>query len=163
MLTISDFETLPGALSGRALNNWLRTDGAGIFSVFDTGADTLRFMRAAGVDMPSSTFYSIRRQVLSVVNSSQPLLGYPDNQLIPLQWHVTDHGLALSSKYQYRIHLFGTDPESGTLNDKWMTVASNRQLTPNQVKDVARSWVGEGGDSGDIDSFLFAEIEPLRR
>lgn len=157
------FEVLPGLLRGDALRNWLRTDGAGIFQAFETGADALDFARNLGLQIRTQDFYSIRREVLNVVESSQPLLTYPENELIPLNWHVSDHGLELSSDFQYRVHMFGADSATGILKSQWMTIASDRQLTMNEVKEVARSYVGEGGVSGEIEDFHFAEIEPLRR
>ena len=158
-----EFEVPAGTLRGDALRNWLRTDGAGIFTAFETGAEALDFARDAGLQVRTQDFYAIRREVLSVVESSQPLLNYPTNQLIPLNWHVSDHGLDLTTDFQYRIHLFGIDPESGYLQDKWMTVASNTQLTQEQVQEVARGYVGEGGASGEIEDFRFGEIQPMMR
>lgn len=156
-------EILPGFLTGKSFANWLRTDGAGLFTAFETGAEALHYIRELGSGIRTQTFYQIRREVLAVAQSSQPLLDYPSNQLIPLNWHVTDHGLELSTEFQYRIHLFGADPKKGVLTDQWMTVASNRQLTIDMVKEVASSYVGEGGESGQIAYYHFAEIEPLRR
>jgi len=158
-----DFEVLPGLFRGDELRNWLRTDGAGIFTTFESGAKALEFVRGLGVAIRDSDFYSIRREVLNVAQSSQPLLDYPNNQLIPIAWHVQDHGLELSSEFQYRIHMYGADVNTGILKGQWMTVASNRQLTIDEVQEVARSYVGEGGVSGEIEDFHFAEIEPLRR
>jgi hypothetical protein len=163
MVTPIDFEVLPGLLRGDALRNWLRTDGAGLFTSAESGAEALRFARGLGLEIRTQDFYAIRREVLNVVESSQPLLNYPGNQLVPLNWHVQDHGLNLSSEYQYRIHLIGADENTGILKDQWMTVASNRQLTPDEVREVSRGYVGEGGVSGEIQQFRFAEIEPLRR
>jgi len=162
MLPIN-FEVLPGLLQGDSLRNWLRTDGAGLFTAFDTGSEALGFARELGLQIRTQDFYAIRREVLNVAVSSQPLLEYPDNQLIPLNWHVSDHGLELSSEFQYRIHMYGADSGTGILKSQWMTVASDRILTMDEVKEVARSYVGEGGVSGEIEDFHFAEIEPLRR
>lgn len=163
MPDFSSLFSLPGSLTGRALNNWLRTDGAGIFSAFENGAEALEFMRDLGANVATSTFYRIRSEVLNVVASSQPLLDYPSDQLIPLAWHVSDHGLDLSSDYQYRIHLYGSDSTTGLLKDQWMTVASDRQLTIDQVKDAARQYAGEGEVSGEIDDYVFGEIQSMLR
>lgn len=163
MTTPNDFEVPAGTLQGDALRNWLRTDGAGIFTAFETGIEALDFAREAGLKIRTQDFYSIRREVLNVVESSQPLINYPENELIPWNWHVTDHGLDLSTDFQYRIHLFGSDPDSGFLKDQWMTVASDRQLTIDEVREVARSYVGEGGTSGEIENYVFGEIEPMMR
>jgi hypothetical protein len=163
MVTPIDFEVLPGLLRGDELRNWLRTDGAGLFTAFDTGVEALSFARDLGLAIRTQDFYEIRRQVLNVAESSQPLLNYPDNQLIPLNFHVQDHGLDLTTEFQYRIHMYGADENTGLLKGQWMTVASDRQLTIDEVKEVARSYVGEGGVSGEIMDFQFAEVEPLRR
>jgi len=158
-----DFEVLPGLLRGDSLRNWLRTDGAGLFTAFESGRAAYDFAESLGMQIRLQDFYAIRREVLNVVQSSQPLLDYPDNQLIPLNWHVSDHGLELSSEFQYRVHMYGADSGTGILKSQWMTVASDRILTMDEVKEVARSYVGEGGVSGEIEDFHFAEIEPLRR
>ena len=158
-----DFEVLPGLLRGEQLRNWLRTDGAGIFSAFESGAQALEFARELGLQIRTQDFYSIRNEVLSVIEISQPLFNYPDNQLIPLNWHVQSHGMELSTEFQYRIHLYGSDQNTGVLKSQWMTVASDRQLTMDEVKETARSYVGEGGVSGEIQDFHFAEIQPMMR
>lgn len=157
------FTELVGLLRGSSLRQWLLTDGAALFTAFDTGADALDFFRSGGGQIRTADFYDIRRQVLNRVESGEQLTGYPDNQLIPLNWHVTDHGLDLSSDFLYNIKLIGLDQNTGILKEQWMGVASDRQLTPDEVREVARSYVGEGGPSGEIVDFFFGEIEPLAR
>lgn len=157
------FETLAGALRGDALVNWLRTDGAALFELFPTRDEVGGYLRELGVQISNETLGTVRREVLNVLESSNNLIGYPDNQLVPLNWHVTDHGLNLTTDFQYRIHLFGADPDTGLLRDRWMTIASNIQLTTNEIKDVARSYIGEGAASGEISDAVFGEIEPLMR
>lgn len=157
------FEILPGLMRGEALRNWLRTDGAAIFRSFSTGVEALDYVRELGLAIRSQDFYAIRREVLEVTSSSIKLMNYPDNQLIPLNWHVKNHGLELSSDFQYRINMIGADQNTGILKNQWMTIASDRQLTPNEVREAARSYVGEGGASGEIQDVHFGEIEPLRR
>lgn len=157
------FTELVGLLRGDKLRNWLLTDGAEIFAAFDTGAEALQFFREGGGSIRTADFYSIRRQVLNRTESSTPLQDYPTNQLIPLNWHVTDHGLDLSTDFLYNIKLIGLDTETGLLKEQWMSVASDRQLTSDQVKEVARGFVGEGGASGEIMDYFFGSIEPLAR
>lgn len=157
------FTELVGLLRGSSLRNWLLTDGAEIFSAFDTGSEALQFFREGGGSIRTQDFYAIRRQVLNRTESSTPLEGYPSNQLIPLNWHVTDHGLNLSSDFLYNIKLIGYDNETGLLKEQWMSVASDRQLSSDEVKEVARSYVGEGGKSGEISDYFFGNIEPLAR
>jgi hypothetical protein len=154
---------LANILSGNAIRNWLRTDGAGIFRAYETGVEALDFIRSHLGAIRTQDFYEIRRQVLSVQTASDVLSGYPTSQLIPLAWHNTDHGLNLSSEFQYRIELFGFDPNTGQIKNQFMTVAADRQLTSDQVQDVARSYVGEGGESGEIVLSSFGEITPMKR
>jgi len=163
MTTPSPLGSTPQVLSGQALRNWLRTDGQGIFTAFKTGAQALDFMREHFGAIRTQDFYNIRREVLSVVESSKPIFGYPTDQLIPRAWHITDHGLQLSSEFQYRIDIIGHDPLTGELKEQWMTVAADRQLTQNEVQEVARSYIGEGGESGEIVLASFGEIQPLMR
>ena len=162
MAQILDFETLPGFLQGESLRNWLRTDGAGIFSAFSTGIDALEFARELGVSIRTSDFYQIRREVLAQIESAQPLFGYPDNQLIPYAWHETNHGMDFSTEFTYRVHEFGRDRNTGVLRDQWVSVASDRIMTRNEIIETARQYVGERGDSDRITDVHYAEIEPLR-
>lgn len=163
MVAPFSFEVLAGALRGDALVNWLRTDGAAIFELFPTRDEAAGFLRDLGVKISNATLGQVRNEVLNVLQSANNLIGYPDNQLIPLNWHVSDHGLDLTSDFQYRIHVFGADRETGLLNDQWFTIASDRQLTRNEVVDAAGSYVGEGGDSDRVENVVFGEIEPLMR
>lgn len=157
------FTELVGLLRGEALRSWLLTDGAAIFSAFETGAEALNFFRDGGGAIRTADFYKIRQQVLNRTESGAPLSDYPTNQLVPLNWHVTDHGLDLSSDFLYNIKLIGLDTNTGYLKEQWMGVASDRQLTVDEIKEVARSYVGEGGASGEIADYIFGEVEPLMR
>lgn len=157
------FTELVGLLRGEKLRNWLLTDGAAIFAAFETGKEALDFFREGGGAIRTADFYAIRKQVLNRTESGNPLTDYPSNQLIPINWHVIDHGLELSSDFLYNIKLIGYDQKSGILKEQWMGVASDRQLTQDQIKEVARSYVGEGGESGEIKDYIFGEIEPLAR
>lgn len=160
-------EELVGLLEGRALNNWLRTGGSSLFRIFETGADALRYLQSQGLEVPSSTFYRIRQEVLDVSNSSTRLVNYDGDSLIPLNWHVKSHGLDLSTDYQYRIQLIGNDADTGLLKEEWMTVVSDRQLTKNEVQAMARAYLGEYGETGNtdrqIDDYNFGFIQALRR
>ena len=157
------FEALPGTLRGVELRNWLRTDGAGLFRLFDTTDAALTYARELGLQIRTQDFYAIANQVKSLWDAGDKISGYSSNQLIPLAWHDKEHGLELSSAYQYRIQLFGSDPETGYLTARWMTVASDRQLSKDMVKEVAMSYVGEGGQSGEVEDIKFGDIQPLRR
>jgi hypothetical protein len=156
-------EALPGFLSGQSFYNWLRTDGSGLFTAFETGQAALDFLRELGSGIRTQEFYKIRREVLSLAEARDKLLGYVTNQLIPLNWHDQNHGLQLTTEFQYRIELFGADPETGTLSLKYMTIASNRQLTIDEVHEAARNYVGEGQPSGQIEQYVFGTITPMQR
>jgi hypothetical protein len=154
---------IPQILKGQALRNWLRTDGAGIFRAFGTGVETLGYIREHFGAIRTQDFYEIRRQVLSVQSDRLEPGDYPGNQLIPKAWHTTDHGLNLSTDYQYRVELFGYDPNTGEIKHQYMTIASDHQLTQDQVTTGARNYIGGGGESGDLIIERFGGIEPLRR
>lgn len=157
------FEELPGLLRGAELRNWLRTDGARIFTAFDTTSEALTYVREYGIKIRTQDFYDIARQVSSLWESSEKLEDYAGSQTIPLSWHDSEHGLDLSTKFQYRVQLIGADQNTGILKSQWMTVASETRLSQDQVKDVARSYVGEGGVSGEIEDYFIGTIQPLRR
>lgn len=157
------YAELAGLLRGADLRDWLRTDGASLFTAFDSGIEALEFFREGGGKIRTQDFYQVRNEVLNRVDSGSFLEGYPGNQLVPLQWHVIEHGLDLSTEFLYNIKLIGYDTKTGILKEQWMGVPSDHQLTPDEIKDVAASYVGEGGDSGEIRDYFFAEIEPLMR
>jgi hypothetical protein len=167
MVTPINFTALAGELSGRALNNWLRTSGAALIRSFETGADALRYLTENGVDIARSTFYDIRKQVLDLSSSSLRLANYETERLVPLNWHVKNHGLNLTTDFQYRLHMFGTDPETGLVKDQWVTIVSDRQLTVGEVQSAGLNWLVEYDEvnqgSKQIDDPIFGEIEPMRR
>lgn len=154
----------PGEIfKGGGIRNWLRTAGKGIFTAFEKGIDALSFIRQNLGAIRTQDFYQIRREVGEIATGVKELLSYPSDQLVPLAWHKQDHGLILSSEYQYRIEIIGSDPILGGLKTQYMTVASDRQLTTDEIQDVARSYVGEGGQSGEVVIGAFGEIVPMIR
>jgi len=154
---------IASVLSGQAIRNWLRTDGAGIFRAFESGNQALQYIRSHLGAIRTQDFYDIRRQVLSLQTAGDALRGYNTSQLIPRAWHSTDHGLNLSSQFLYRIELFGFDSNTGQIKNQTMSVATDRQLTIDQVQDVARSYIGEGGESGDIVLQNFGDVVAMER
>lgn len=152
-----------GILKGAAIRNWLRTGGQGIFVAFKTGREALSYIRQHVGAIRDSDFYGIRREKLSISADALRLRDYPGNQLVPLAWHNKTHNLMLSSEFQYRIELLGFDAETGEMRSQWMTVASDRQLSLDEIQDVARNYIGEGGESGEIVLSAFGTVEPLER
>lgn len=137
--------------SGIALQNWLRTSGQNIFTEFETGAAGLEYLRSIGGSIRDSTFYEIRRQVLGLEKYQENLGNVDDNNLIPMAWTVSDHGLDLSQNFLYRVEVTGTDPTDGTPVTKYFAISSDKQLTPGQVTDALGAMIG--GES------VFYEIE----
>lgn len=163
-MSLSSDNPPPGEVfKGRGLRNWLRTAGKGVFDAFPKANDALNFIKANLGSIRRQTFLDIRREVLDIAKGPRELEVYPTDQLIPLDWHKNEHGLLLSSEYQYRIEIVGSDPFVGGLKNQFVTVASDRQLTPGEVQDVARSFIGEGGQSGEIVLAAFGDIIPMRR
>lgn len=167
MVAPNPLEQIAGTLRGSALRNWLRTDGAALIRSFETGVAALDYLRAGGVAIRTADFYAIRKEVNDVVNSAVRLENYAGDLLIPQKWHVSDHGLNLSTDYQYHVHLFGTDPETGLLKDRWMTVVSDRQLTKDDIFSMADAYLSEYEEVGDnakvMADVTFGEVEALRR
>ena len=167
MPTVINLEPLAGELTGRAFGNWLRTSGASLFRLYETGAELYEYLQDSGVSFSRSAFYNIRREVLELTSSSNRLLAFDDDRLIPQNWHVKSHGLSLTTDYQYRVHLFGNDPETGILKDEWITVVSDRQLTKADVHAMASAYLGEyeevGLSSRQMDNVQFAEVQPMKR
>jgi hypothetical protein len=158
---IDDIEIF--GMSGSAARNWLRSDGAGLFFAYPVGSDLLGYLRENGVIIPTSTFYDIRSQVLSANELQLQMSQLSPYDLIPMAYHNQDHGLTLSAEYEYRVHVYGLDPETGAIKSQWMTVASDRQLDKNTIQETARMFIGEGGESGNILLDNFGELEAMRR
>ena len=163
MVAPINFEVLPGLLRGDELRNWLKTDAQALLLSFDTQSSALDYLRSGGVAIRTADFNDIYKQVQSRRESIEQVSGLPSNENIPLAFTDGAHGLDLQSKFLYNIKLYGYDQNTGVVKSQWMGVASERQLTPDEVREVARSYVGEGGVSGEIYDFRFGEIEPLRR
>lgn len=161
-MSIDNPNPLP-IFKGGAIRNWLRTSGSGIFKAFEVGTDALKYIRANLGGIRTQDFYEIRRQVEGLAAVAKKIKDYPGDQLVPLRWHDADHGLTLSSEFQYRVEIIGVDTKTGLLKSQFMTVASKTQLTTDQIQDTARSYIGEGGESGDIVVGRFGEITPMRR
>jgi len=131
MLPETDFP-----IKGDGLRNWLRTAGQSIYTAFDTGAESLEYLRSIGGAIRTQDFYDIRRQVLELGKYTENLTSYTDNQLTPMAWHNSTHGLELSSNFLYRLKVFGTDPNTGESVEKFFAISSDQQLTPGEAKDI---------------------------
>ena len=118
------------------MRDWLRTAGQQIFTGFDTGAESLEYLRSIGGGIRTEDFYGIRREVLSLGKYTESLVSYTDNQLVPMAWHNSTHGLQLSSNFLYRMKVTGTDPNTGDAVEKFFAISSDSQLTPGEAKDI---------------------------
>lgn len=132
-------------MSGDSLLNWLRTDGAGIFSFFETGEEGLEWFRAEGGHISTDSWYSVRRQVLSLELHSGQLSGLGDDDLIPLAWTQSGTGLRLGADFCYRFKVEGFDAYGNPLEDAWLSVDSANQLTVGQAKDMLYGFTDEYG------------------
>ncbi len=128
---------LPGLfpLFGDELRNWLRTSGEQFFTRH-TGAEGLALAREFGMQIRTSDFYDIRREVLGLQLHQEQLAGLTENTLIPQAWTVFDHGLTLSENFQYRFNVTGTTISTGEAFDRRYAVSSMYQLTPQQAGDL---------------------------
>jgi len=129
---------------GAELRNWLRTSFQGIFTSGLSGRDALAMFRDFGGQIRTSDFYSIRREVLEEYNRQQEytrqLAAYDPYALIPAGWHSTDHGLNLSTQFLYRVEVTGFDRETFEPVTRYLSVASDRQMTPSEVLAGA-NWI----------------------
>jgi hypothetical protein len=128
-------------LSGQELYNWLRTAGQQVFTEFDTGAAGLDFLRSNDFQIRTQTFYDIRRQVLDINKYQEALVPYEGDNLIPVAWHDTSHGLGLTEKLLYRIEVTGVDPNTGEDITKTFAIGSNQRLSKNEVTDILGSMI----------------------
>ena len=123
---------------GDELKNWLRTSGEAIFTS-QTGEQALDFIREQGMQIRTSDFYDIRREVLGRQKYTEQLAGLTENTLIPQAWTVFDHGLNLSENFQYRFNVTGTTTSTGEAFDRRYAVSSMYQLTPQEAANQLTS------------------------
>jgi len=142
---LGDFDNQFAGMSGDSLLNWLRTDGAAIFSSFDTGEAALDWFREQGGHVSTSNWYMVRRQVLDLELYSERLSGLDDSDLIPLAWTQSGTGLRLGADFCYRFKVEGFDADGNSLEDAWLSVDSARQLTLGQAKDMLYGFTDEWG------------------
>lgn len=122
-------------ISGEQLRSWLRSQAQGLFTTFTTGAEALEWLRSEGASIRTQDFYEIRRSVLTEMEHAREIQSFDYNQLIPAAWHTDDHGWELSRNYLYVVRVDGVDPDTYDIVTKYLSVASDRQLTQADVFD----------------------------
>lgn len=162
-MTPENDDTIIEPLRGNVADNWLRTAGKGLFYAFETGKAALDYFRSNMGQIRTSVFYEIRREVLSEQSFIGDIAKLGQYDLIPKAWHNAEHGLNLSAGYEYRVHAYGYDPSSGMMKDRWMTIASDRQLSKADVFSVATMYSQEGQYSDEIVIETFGEVEAMVR
>lgn len=140
------FEDLFPASRGEALRNWLRADGASIFSQFDNVAETLAWARGEGLAIRTSDFYDIAREIKDRTANRDTLLAWAEEQLIPLADHSSEHGLSLSRNFLYTVNINGINNETGELQVFYQSFSSDRQMTPQQLFTLTESYVAGAPD-----------------
>lgn len=141
-------------LEGLGLRDFLLTSGASLFTEITNGSELLSFLRDNGVRIGNEDFYDIRRQVLYSVGQvdsfREPLSAVSaDNPdvLIPEAFTATPTWDRQSYEYLYKVEIHGTNPENGEQTSEFMMVGSDDQLTWNDVRDIARSYIPSGKSS----------------
>lgn len=140
-------------LSGKELRNWLTTSGSGLFTNIRTGYEALQMLRDMGAAIRTQDFYDIRRYVLARESFGQAVQSYGYDQLIPAALHQSSHGWELQSDFLYTVKLTGIDPSTYRRAERYVSVASDHQLTQQQVIETAFGLVeGSEEDYGIITS-----------
>lgn len=143
-------EPLP--LSGAPLRNWLSTNISPDMYASTSGAELLDFLRLNGVSIRTADFYDIRAgvlynagQVAGLRRDLSSLSALQPDSLIPMGYTIFDHGYDLSDNFLYRVAMTGYDPDTGEQIRSFMSVASYRQLTFQEVSDLVGSLIGPEG------------------
>ncbi len=121
--------------SGEGLFNSLRTAGSRLFKEYASGASLLTDLRAGGVEIATSMFYKIRRQVLGLTRYEEQIKTLLPGTLIPKSWTDVEHGLSLSGEYLYRLRYDIIDPDIGKVDTAFVSLLSNEQLTVLDIKE----------------------------
>lgn len=135
------FDVFP--LRGKELRGWLTTSGSGLFTNVRTGYEALQMLRDMGAAIRTQDFYEIRRFVLARESFGQTISDIGYDQLIPMAFHQDDHGWDIQSNFLYTVKLTGIDPNTYHTTERYVSVASDNQLTQQQVIDSAFAEVNE--------------------
>ena len=132
-------------MSGDSLRNWLRRTGSGIFTDFDTVERGLNWFRAQGGHIRTSDFYDIARSIRNVGEYSDRLGVLGENDLVPMAWTQPGMFAEMYENYLYVFKVEGFDAQGNLLEDKWLGVASDNQMTLGQAMDTAYTWQDADG------------------
>jgi len=98
-----------------------------------SGAFLLDVLRASGIRIRESTFYDIRRTKLGLTRHEIDVTNLNPDQRVPRAW-IDETDWHLSANFLYQMRVFGTDPETGEVIDKYVSIASMTERTPNDVE-----------------------------
>lgn len=123
-------------IEGYELRRWLNTDGQRLLLKFDTGAEALRTIRDAGMEIRTGDFYKIYNAVWERAAQAEALAGLPGNMLIPLEKTITNTDWNLSTTFLYKFHIVGYDSITGEIKELDLSIGSNYQLSPTEAADM---------------------------
>lgn len=149
--------------SGEGLFNSLRTAGSRLFKEYASGAALLRDLREGGVQIATSMFYDIRRQVLGLTRFEEQVSNLLPGTLIPKSWTDVQHGLNISGEYLYRFRYDVVNPETGDTTTTYSSVLSNDQLTVLEAKEQAIYIIDETPTSDQVSIENLELFQALQR
>ena len=122
----------------RALETWLPLGGSAN-AVLDA-------LSAQGYGIRRQDFLRIANVVRQSLGNEMKIRGQDRDQLIPAA-HYTERDWLLTSKYTYRVDVFGTNPITGEESEISRLIGSDDRLSPSELEGVVRGLSEPTSDS----------------
>jgi hypothetical protein len=122
----------------RALETWLPL-GASANSVLEA-------LQQWDLGIRRQDFLRIASQVRQAQSAEMKIRGQDRDQLIPAA-NYTERDWALSSRYTYRVDVFGVDPNTGEESEISRLIGSDDRLSPAELEGVVRGLSEPTSDS----------------
>ena len=128
----------------RALETWL-PQGA-------TANDVLSALQQWDLGIRRQDFLRIADAVRQSQSSELKIRGQDRDQLIPAAQY-TERDWLLTSKYTYRVDVFGIDPNTGDQSEISRLIGSDDRLSPSELEGVVRGLSEPTSDSISLEIF----------
>ncbi len=109
--------------------NWLRTTLPERVWRGLSGSEMLRQLRDTGVEIRTTDFFQVRREVLGLALHEEAIAALKPDTIVPAALFNERHGLELGQDFQYRLRIAVRDPETGQVTTITRALSSSEQLS----------------------------------
>lgn len=121
----------------------------------------IREVRGMGFHVQRSAALDVIRQVKAQIANRSYVKGLTHRQL-PKMTELAYSPFRITSKYQYMVSIIGTDPITGELSQRWITVASDKLITKAAAEELAISSI-IGEERYNMEDIRSASVENILR